>query len=204
LLSSEIRREKVRACLRHISCSDWERGQLRSSLHQKVTVREPVPAAVLVPMVGHPEEPTIILTRRTDELQNHAGEISFPGGRVEPEDSGTLGAALREAREELGLEADKVEVLGCLPPYDTLSGFRVRPFVGWLDPPVELRPDEREVAEVFEVPLGYLLDPANHREEQIRVGSENRAFYVLEYEERRIWGATAGILVELAGLLAES
>lgn len=194
----------MRVCLQQISCTDRELGLPGGSSAPEAAAQEPIPAAVLVAVVGRPEGPTIILTRRTEELQNHAGEIGLPGGRVEPEDAGSLGTALREATEELGLDAEKVEILGCLPTYDTVSGFRVRPFVGWVDPPLELRPDEREVAEVFEVPLGYLLDPANHWEEQTIVDGRSRVFYVLEYGGRRIWGATAAILVELASLLAGS
>jgi len=160
-----------------------------------------VPAAVLIGLVGYPEGPSVILTQRTAELNNHPAEISLPGGRVEPGDGGPVAAALREAFEEIGLPPERVEILGCLQPSETISGFLVYPLVGWIAPPVEFEPDRREVAEVFEVPLGFVLDPVNHqRESLVRAGIRHH-FYVIPYPGRRIWGATAGILVELARTL---
>ena len=124
-----------------------------------------VPAAVLIGLVGHPDGVSVILTHRQPFLRNHAAEISLPGGSVEPTDEHPAAAALRETFEEVGLPAERVELLGCLAPYMTVSDFRVYPFVGWIEPPVELTVDEREVAEVFEMPLSFVLDPANHRRE---------------------------------------
>ncbi len=160
-----------------------------------------VPAAVLVGLVSHPEGLGIILTLRTELLENHAGQISLPGGRIEPGDGGPADAALREAFEEIGLGADKVEILGCLSPHDTVTGFHVYPFVGWIETPIEFVIDKREVASVFEVPLSFVLDPANHGRGSLVHGGERHHFYVILYQGHRIWGATAGILVSLAQLL---
>jgi 8-oxo-dGTP pyrophosphatase MutT (NUDIX family) len=161
-----------------------------------------VPAAVLIGVLARPEGRQVILTHRQADLNNHAAEISLPGGRVEAADGGPEAAALREAFEEIGLAPDKVELLGCLSPYLTVSNFRVYPFVGWVEPPVEFEVDPREVAEVFEVPLSFVLDPANHRRESAFLGGRQRDFYVLPYPGHRIWGATAEILVNLAAALS--
>ncbi len=160
-----------------------------------------VPAAVLIGLLGHPEGPSIILTQRTAELNNHPAEISLPGGRVEAKDDGPEAAALREAFEEIGLPPERVEILGCLPPSETISHFLVYPLVGWVEPPIEFEPDRREVAEVFEVPLSFVLDPANHRRESLVHAGIRHHFYVMHFRDRRIWGATAGILVQLARTL---
>ena len=162
---------------------------------------EPVAAAVLVGVVPRPGGLSILLTQRTDHLRDHAGQISFPGGRVEPGDPSLAAAALREAEEEIGLPPERVDVLGALAPYRTVTGFRIHPVVGWVEPPLDLAPDEFEVAEVFEVPLAYVLDPANHHRQCYRRGATTRFYYVLPYQERFIWGATAGILVNFSSLL---
>ena len=161
------------------------------------------PAAVLLGLVARPSEPHIILTQRTAHLRDHAGQISLPGGRLEPVDSGPADAALREAFEEIGLVPAKVELLGGLRHYDTITGFRIHPVVGWIEPPVALTPDPYEVAEVFELPLSFALDPRNHRRDSYERNGERRHFYVLPYQDRYIWGATAGILVNFARLFAE-
>jgi 8-oxo-dGTP pyrophosphatase MutT (NUDIX family) len=161
-----------------------------------------IPAAVLVGLLGHPEGPDIILTERTAHLKDHAAEISLPGGRIEAGDDGPAAAALREAFEEIGLPPERVELLGCLPPYETVTGFSVYPFVGWIEPPVEFTLDAHEVADVFEVPLSFVLDPANHHRGSLLRDGRRHTFYVLSYAEHRIWGATAGILVSLARALA--
>lgn len=158
-------------------------------------------AAVLVGLLAHPLGPHVILTERAAHLKDHAAEISLPGGRIEAGDDGPAAAALREAFEEIGLAPDKVELLGCLPAYQTVTGFRVFPFVGWIEPPVEFVLDTREVAAVFQVPLSFVLDPANHQRESIVRDGELHTYYVLPYPGRRIWGATAGILVSLARIL---
>jgi len=159
-------------------------------------------AAVLVPIVAHPAELTVLFTRRTAQLRSHSGQVSFPGGRAEPEDASPEFTALREAEEEIGLPAGRVEVVARLPDYLTRTGFRVTPVVGLLTPPLELAPDSREVEEVFEVPLAFLLDARNHRRETRELGGETLGYYVMQYGERRIWGATAGMLVNLYRMLA--
>ena len=160
-------------------------------------------AAVLLGLVDRPGGPSIILTQRTAHLRDHAGQISLPGGRLEPEDAGPAEAALREAQEEIGLDPQRVDLLGGLRHYDTVTGFRIHPVVGWIEPPVALRPDPHEVAEVFELPLSFALDPANHRRDSYDRNGLRRHFYVLPFEDRYIWGATAGILVNFARLLAD-
>jgi 8-oxo-dGTP pyrophosphatase MutT (NUDIX family) len=168
---------------------------------QRLGAAEPLPAAVLVGVVDRPGGPALLLTQRTDHLRDHAGQICFPGGRIEAADAGAAAAALREAEEEIGLPPARVSVLGELPTYQTITGFRIHPVVGWIDPPIALRPDPFEVAEVFEVPLGFVIDPGNHRRQSYRRGPLTRSYYVLPYQGRFIWGATAGILVNLARVL---
>jgi len=159
---------------------------------------------VLIAVVDHPGAPSVILTRRQPFLKNHAAEVSLPGGRVEPNDVHPRVAALREAFEEIGLLPERVGLLGCLAPYMTISDFRVYPFVGWIEPPVELRLDPSEVAEAFELPLSFMLDPANHLQDSALLKGARRDFYVLDYPGHRIWGATAEILIDLATILSAS
>jgi len=161
-----------------------------------------IAAAVLVPIIAHAEGLTVLFTRRTAHLKAHSGQVSFPGGRAEPGDASPERTALREAEEEIGLAARRVEVLARLPEYLTRTGFRVTPVVGLIEPPLELVPDAREVDEVFEVPLAYILDAANHRRESRRIGERLATYYVIEHQGRTIWGATAGMLVNLSRALA--
>jgi 8-oxo-dGTP pyrophosphatase MutT (NUDIX family) len=160
-------------------------------------------AAVLVPIVAYPTGLTVIFTQRTSHLKAHSGQVSFPGGRAEPEDPTPEFTALREAQEEIGLALERVEVLARLPQYYTRTGFRVTPVVGLLEPPVALKPDPREVEEVFEVPLAFLLDPKNHLRETRELQGRSVAYYVMRYGKRTIWGATAGMLVNLQRHLAD-
>jgi 8-oxo-dGTP pyrophosphatase MutT (NUDIX family) len=166
-------------------------------------VAVPTAAAVLVPIVDRSSGLTVIFTRRTTHLKAHSGQVSFPGGRAEPEDPTPEFTALREAQEEIGLAAERVEVLARLPEYHTRTGFRVTPVVGLVTAPVELVPDPREVEEVFEVPLAFLLDPANHRRETRELQGRTVGYYVMRYGTHTIWGATAGMLVNLFRHLAE-
>ena len=159
------------------------------------------PAAVLVPLVEREGGLTVLLTQRTAHLNDHAGQISFPGGRVEPDDPSHQAAALREAEEEVGLPPDRVEVIGTLDHYIVRSGYRVTPVVGFVKPPFDVRPDPFEVADVFEVPLSFVLDTENHVTETRTDQGVERTFYVLPYENRYIWGATAGMLVNLTDVL---
>ena len=159
------------------------------------------PAGVLVPLINRREGVTVLLTQRTAHLQKHAGQISFPGGGWEPDDPDLVATALREAEEEIGLPPSHVEVLGRLATYETSTGYGVAPVVGWIEPPFPMRIDPFEVAEAFEVPLAFILDRANHRRESAMRDGRRRFFYVLPYEERYIWGATAGMLVNLYDVL---
>jgi 8-oxo-dGTP pyrophosphatase MutT (NUDIX family) len=161
------------------------------------------PASVLVPVVAHPGGLTVLFTQRTSQLRSHSGQISFPGGRAEPGDPSPEFTALREAREEIGLQAGQVEVIGRLPEYLTRTGYRVTPVVGLLTPPLELAPDPREVEEVFEVPLAFLLDPRNHQRRTREFEGRTVSFYAMPYGSRDIWGVTAGILVSFYRQLAD-
>jgi 8-oxo-dGTP pyrophosphatase MutT (NUDIX family) len=159
------------------------------------------PAAVLIPVIVH-EQPTVLFTQRTAHLKNHSGQVSFPGGRAEPGDASAEFTALRETEEEIGLAMQRVEVLARLPDYRTRTGFRVTPVIGLVAPPLVLVPDPREVAEVFEVPLAFLMDERNRQRRTREFQGQQVAYYVFEYGERIIWGATAGILVNLNRMLA--
>ncbi len=159
------------------------------------------PAAVLVPVVRRESGLTVLLTRRTAHLNDHAGQISFPGGRSEPGDADAARTALREAAEEIGLKPARVEVLGELHPYVTVTGYRVTPVVGLVTPPLDLRPDDFEVAEVFEVPLEFLLDPANHQRNRVLSEGRERVYYAMPYRQYYIWGATAGMLMNFYAFL---
>ena len=156
-----------------------------------------VPAAVLVPLVERDDGFHVLLTRRTEHLRDHAGQISFPGGRIEPEDASVEAAALREAEEEIGLAADAVEISGRVGCYRTGTGCLVHPVVGLLTPPLTLRPDPFEVAEIFEVPLSHFLDPENHRPHVMEHGGRRYQLYAMPYGDYYIWGATAGMLRSL-------
>jgi len=162
------------------------------------------PAAVLVPLVARPEGLTVLLTRRTDHLHHHAGQISFPGGRIEADDPSPEDAALRETQEEVGLARSHVELLGRLDIYRTGTGFEITPVVGWVTPPFELSPDRFEVAEIFEVPLSFVADSRNHERHSREFNGSKRHFYVLPYGGYYIWGATAGMLVNLAQRLSDA
>ena len=159
------------------------------------------PAAVLLLVVNHPGDPTVVFTQRTAHLADHAGQISFPGGRSDAGDETPEHTALREAEEEVGIPADRVEILGRLPEYHTSTGYRVTPVVGWAEPPLAFRPDPHEVADVFEVPLAFLLDSGNHRYESAFYKGRMRKYWAMPYQERFIWGATAGMLVTFHRIL---
>jgi 8-oxo-dGTP pyrophosphatase MutT (NUDIX family) len=159
-------------------------------------------AAVLMPIVHRSDGLTVVFTKRTAHLKAHSGQVSFPGGRAEPADPTPEFTALREAREEIGLPMEHVEVLARLPDYQTRTGFRVTPVVGLLTPPLVLTPDPREVEYVFEVPLAFVLDPRNHQRHTRELQGRTVGYYVMQFEDRTIWGATAGMLVNLYRHLA--
>jgi len=158
---------------------------------------ETMPAAVLVAVVDRPE-PTIILTERPKTMRKHPGQVSFPGGRIDPGDDGPVAAALREAEEEIGLPRDAVEVIGIADLYRTVTGFEVTPVVGVVPPGLDLRPHPGEVADMFEAPLRWLLDPARQKVRTVEWRGRPRSYYEIEWQGRRIWGATAAMLVNLS------
>ena len=157
----------------------------------------PKPAGVLVPVVNHAAEATILLTQRVQTLRAHSGQIAFPGGRIDPEDASPSDAALREAREEIGLDPACVTPVGYLDPYLTGTGYLIIPTVAVVEPPFTLTLNPSEVADVFEVPLAFLMAPVNHQRHSREFGGTLRNFYAMPYAERYIWGATAGMLRNL-------
>jgi 8-oxo-dGTP pyrophosphatase MutT (NUDIX family) len=155
------------------------------------------PAAVLVAVVDH-VSPTVILTERPKTMRKHPGQISFPGGRIDPEDDGPIAAALREAEEEIALPRHSVEIIGAADVYRTVTGFEVTPIVGVVPPGLPLEPQPGEVADMFEAPLHYLLDPRHQRVRTAVWQGRERSYYEIEWEGRRIWGATAAMIVNLS------
>lgn len=189
--------DRLGGLLRHALASapggQWEEDHARLDGHEQAAL---TPAAVLIAIDTHAAWPRVLLTRRSARLQHHPGQISFPGGRLEADDSGPVAAALRESREEIGLPDGQVEVLGQMPEYRSRTGFSITPVVGLLAGAVSLRPDPLEVSEVFSVPLGFLLDPANRRQRASLLAPRRRV-WTLPYRHMEIWGVTAGMLVEL-------
>jgi 8-oxo-dGTP pyrophosphatase MutT (NUDIX family) len=178
------------------------------AVERRFSDREPTHASVLVPLVQH-DQVTVLLTQRTDHLNDHPGQISFPGGRAEPEDADAIATALREAEEEIGLHARHIEVLGSLPTYTTGTGFIVTPVVALIEPPFTVAADPFEVAEVFEVPLAFLMSPANHRRHGVEFGGVKREFLSMPWADAAaparqyfIWGATAAMLRNFYRFLA--
>jgi 8-oxo-dGTP pyrophosphatase MutT (NUDIX family) len=155
------------------------------------------PAAVLIAVTDR-AEPGVILTQRTETLRRHPGQVAFPGGRIDPGDDGPIGAALREAEEEVALPPALVEVIGTADLYRTVTGYEVTPVIGVVPPDLALIPAEAEVAAVFEVPLAFLLDSANHFEATAHYQGQERRYYEILWSERRIWGATAAMIVNLS------
>lgn len=167
----------------------------------RLTGRALRPAAVLIPIIADPDGATVLMTRRSDSLASHTGQIAFPGGRLDPGET-AVEAALREAFEEVALDPAVVEVLGVCEPYETGTGFLVTPVVGWLRETPSTTPSPAEVAEVFEVPWDFVMDPVNHRRDSYQLeGQPKRWFWAMPYQERYIWGATAGILKNLCARL---
>ena len=190
----------------HHELADWRllgidaEGSRRLARHFPA---DPVPAAVLMPLVDRPEGLTVLLTQRASQLARHAAQISFPGGRLEQSDADVASAALRETREEIGLESSRVQVFGYLPDHLVISGFRVTPVLGLVTPPFTLELNHAEVAGVFEVPLTHVLDNANHKARLRRVGDEDLLLYDIPWQGQNIWGATAGMLLTFTRMLSE-
>lgn len=175
------------------SLPGWNHAELADLLGDSVRT----PAAVLVPLVRRDDGLSMLLTRRNEGLRTHAGQVAFPGGRIEDDDADAIAAALRETEEETGIARDLVRPLGFLDCFETISGFGVTPVVAEVSPDYVLAPDPREVAEVFEVPLAFVLDVANLRRSEIDWRGRRREIYEYDYDGRRIWGATAAMLVNL-------
>jgi 8-oxo-dGTP pyrophosphatase MutT (NUDIX family) len=174
--------------------SDYD---LNPELKGELAGAQPRPAAVLVPIIARPEGLTVLLTQRPDTMPTHAGQIAFPGGKMDNSDTTPVDTALREAEEEVGLNRRHVEVLGFLDSYQTGTSFRIVPVVSLVDPGFSLKVDRREVVDAFEVPFAFLMDAANHRRDQRQYNGVTRHFYAMPYGERYIWGATAGMLRNL-------
>ncbi len=188
--------ERLRAAL--------ERGRDRSPiliagdvLDDEQIGAEITQAAVLVPIVDRPI-PAVVLTLRPETMRKHPGQVSFPGGRIDPGDDGPVDAALREAEEEIGLKRADVEIIGTADRYRTITGFEVTPVVGILPPDLALKAHPGEVAAIFEVPLDYLLDPAHQNVRSLEWRGRERFYYEIEWQGRRIWGATAAMIVNLS------
>lgn len=185
-----------------------ERGHARETIllesdwrDADVPPGETMPAAVLVAVVDRPH-PTVILTTRREDMRKHPGQVAFPGGRIDPEDAGPVEAALREAEEEIGLDRALVDVIGMTDSYRTITGFEVTPVIGVVQPGLTLTPHDGEVADVFEAPLDFLLEPGNQIEQAIEWQGRERHYYEINWEGRRIWGATAAMIVNLGRRLA--
>jgi 8-oxo-dGTP pyrophosphatase MutT (NUDIX family) len=163
----------------------------------------PVPAAVLVPLIDRPEGLTVLLTQRASQLAKHAAQIAFPGGRLDDSDPDVASAALREAREEIGLDPACVNVFGYLPDHLVISGYRVTPVLSLVSPPLALTLNPAEVADVFEMPMSHVFDRANHKARLRRVGDEDMLLYDIPWQQQNIWGATAGMLLTLVRMVEE-
>lgn len=191
---------------RFLDTGAWVPELTSDALLGPQSAQPPVPAAVLVGLVHRDEGLTVLLTRRARHLQAHAGQISFPGGRIERSDAGPVQAALREADEEIGLSMERVEVLGSLPRYVTVTDYDVTPVVGIVEPPFELKLDAEEVEDAFEVPLSFLMDPRNHQRRIAMAPAGPRFVYAMPYHdgarEWMIWGVTAAIIRNFYGFLA--
>ena len=190
----------------HHDIADWRMLGLdaeRSRRLQRHLPANPVPAAVLVPLVDRPEGLSVLLTQRASQLAKHAAQISFPGGRLEATDADVAAAALREAQEEIGLDPAHVRIFGYLPDHLVFTGFRVTPVLSLVTPPFDLVPNPAEVAEVFEVPVSHVFEPRNHKARLRRVGDEDMLLYDIPWQGQNIWGATAGMLLTLVRMVQE-
>jgi 8-oxo-dGTP pyrophosphatase MutT (NUDIX family) len=170
-------------------------------LDEEALARGVTPAAVLVAVVDRPD-PTVILTLRPETMRKHPGQVSFPGGRIDPGDNGPIDAALREAEEEIGLARARVEIVGLADPYLTITGFEVTPVIGIVPPDLVFTPEPAEVAAVFEAPFHHILDPVHQHVRTAMFRGKERSYYEIDWHEQRIWGATAAMIVNLSRRLA--
>ncbi len=203
--ADEFRRRAIRqADPAHVS--DWEHHadyRMNPDLLPLLKAMKLRDAAVLIPVIENDGEPRVILTRRTAEMRKHSGQVAFPGGGIDDEDASPEEAALREAEEEIGLARSFVEPIARLPDYSTMTGFNITPVIAMVQPGFEIVPNPAEVADVFEVPLSFLMNEANHRRESREWKGVERHYFVMPYGERYIWGVTAGILRTLYERLYE-
>ncbi len=193
--------ERIRAALAH---QDYDARLLKLGDQQPmpgVSQMQPTPAAVLVGLIDR-NRPTVLLTQRTGNLSNHAGQIAFPGGRVDAGDADVIAAALREAEEEVGLAREHVTVVDIVEPYRTVTNFLVTPVVAAISPDMAVKAHPCEVADIFEVPTDVILDPASFKLQQVHWQGKPREYYELIWNDRRIWGATAAMLVNLGHRMA--
>jgi 8-oxo-dGTP pyrophosphatase MutT (NUDIX family) len=193
-LTREWITERFRADTPNPVKKDWGDHLLNPRMGQADNL---IPAAVLIPVVNREDELKVLFTRRATNLAQHAGQISFPGGHIEESDNEPIDAALRETEEEVGLPRHHIDVIGQLENYISRTGFEITPIVGVIEPPFTVVPQPSEVAEIFEVPLSFLLNPENHHRHIREISGENREFYAMPFGEYYIWGVTAGILVNL-------
>ena len=192
--------KRLRSVLLSAPDSERDSGRDGECAVQEETRENLVPASVMFPIVLREDAPWVLLTRRTCHLRDHPGQICFPGGRADPEDASPAHTALREIWEETGISSDRIEVIGYLPDRRTVTGFRITPVVAFIRPPFELNPDAFEVADIFEAPLAFLLDTANHH--AIPTPGKESPLFSIVFGSRRIWGATAGIIHVLSERLA--
>ena len=187
--------------LKQLSQNHSRRRSIRGDYDLNPDIQRPhidlIPAAVLVPLVIRQNSITLLFTIRNKDLANHPGQVSFPGGQIDNSDETPEGTALREIKEEVGIDKKNIKVIGSLDYYETRTGFSVAPIVGFIYPPFTVEPNPREVAEVFEVPLSFLMNPENHVRHQKTFKGEIREFYAMPYNDYFIWGATAGMIVNL-------
>lgn len=190
--AEDFRRRAAREQAPHaVEFGDHVLNPTIAHLIRPATLRD---AAVLVPVVDRGADSALLLTKRTEKLRSHSGQIAFPGGRIDPEDASAVHAALRETEEEIGLDASFIDVVGRMPDYVTGSGYRIAPVLATVRPGFLLTINEDEVDDAFEVPLSFLMDPVNHRRESRVWEEQERHFYTMPHGERYIWGVTAGII----------
>ncbi len=195
--------EQIRARLDRQSSPSWGHSDYDLTPDAKPGELPPRSAAVLVPIVNRDKGPTVLLTRRTAHLSSHAGQISFPGGRTEPEDPSPIETALRETEEEVGISREHIEIIGHLDTYRTVTNFAVTPVVGLVQPDIQPQPDPYEVAEIFETPLSFLMNPQNHHRHTGWFNGTPRRWWAMPWGDYYIWGATAGMLMNLHERLSD-